>query len=96
MGCLRYIEILVEIKHLIHEENSMKKKQVGFLAFSFFTIYFIIVCFVMFSKPQGWSMWPYSWQQSWHPNYLLFTILVVVGALISYGVYYFFSEKETK
>lgn len=73
----------------------MNLKQKKYIAGVLFGIYFLIITVIMFKKPEGWSMMPYSWQQSWHPNYFLYIILVAIGIVaVVYG-YKLFAKRNS-
>jgi hypothetical protein len=73
----------------------MTDKQKKYITWVGFGIYFLIITVLIFKKPSGWSMMPYSWQQEWHPNYFLYFILLVVGIVTSiYGSKVFKGKQE--
>jgi uncharacterized metal-binding protein len=72
----------------------MTIKQLRYIAGVLFGIYFVIVTVIMFSKPSNWSMMPYSWQQSWHPNYFLYFILIIFGIAAAVYGYKVFKDKS--
>jgi len=38
-------------------------------------------------------MLPYSWQQSWHPSYVLYIFLIILGVIAAIMGYRVFSKK---
>ena len=74
----------------------MKENQLKFVVGVVSGIYFIIVTALIFKKPSGWSMMPYSWQQAWHPNYFLYIVLIGLGAAAAYYGYKLFRDKSNK
>jgi len=72
----------------------MESKKFKFIFGACFGVYIIIVSYMIFKKPEGWSMMPASCQNSWSPNYFLFFVLLALGitaAIIGFRV---FSKKE--
>lgn len=76
--------------------NYLDSKKLKYLAGVLFGIYFLIITGKTFAKPSGWSMWPYAWQVSWHPNYLLYVILIVSGIATVILGYIIFNKKYKK
>ena len=73
----------------------MNKTQLKYVIGILSAIYFGIITISIFKKPAGWSMMPYSWQQSWHPSYALYIFLIILGvvaAIVGYRVF----RKKTK
>jgi hypothetical protein len=76
--------------------NYLDSKKLKYLAGVLFGIYFLIITGKTFAKPSGWSMWPYKWQESWHPNYFLYIILIVSGIATVIVGYIIFNKNNKK
>lgn len=72
----------------------MKENQLKFIVGVVSAIYFIIVTALIFKKPEGWFIWPTSWQQAWHPNYFLYIVLLGLGVAAAYYGYRMFKNKQ--
>lgn len=71
----------------------MSKMQLKYIIGVISAIYFGIITISIFKKPDGWSMMPYSWQQSWHPSYALYIFLIIIGVVAAIMGYRVFSKK---
>lgn len=84
----------------------MDNRKKGILVGIAFAVYSVIVSLVVLpsagnsgQKPLGWEMWPTSWQRDWTPsstggpNFILYVVLILVGALATFAVYRVLKKK---
>lgn len=74
--------------------TKMDIKKLKYVFGSIYGIYLLIVSYIIFKKPDGWSMMPASWQDNWSPNYFLLFILLLIGAIAAYVGFKVFSKKQ--